>query len=49
MSVGRDSVRLQVVVSKADKALIEAEAGRDNRSVSNWIYSLIRAKLKSRK
>ena len=49
MVLGRDSVKLQVVVSKTDKKIIEAEAEKDNRSISNWIYSLIKARLQSKK
>ena len=42
MALGADSKKIQVIVSGRDSALIERLAREDNRSVSNWVYTLVR-------
>ncbi|MBU0962800.1 MAG: ribbon-helix-helix protein, CopG family [Nanoarchaeota archaeon] len=46
MTVSKENIRLQVVLTKEEAKKIEKLAKNENRSVSNWIATLIRSKLK---
>ncbi len=47
--IGKDSKRLQVIVSKSDAEAIEKLAQTEGRSVSNWMYHLVRKEIKNAK
>ena len=47
MALGNDSKKIQVIVSKKDANTIEKIAGAENRSLSNWVYTLIKNELKN--
>jgi len=47
--IGNDSKKIQVIVSQEDAQKIEKLAKEENRSVSNWVYNLIKQNLRSRK
>jgi len=49
MALGNDSKKIQVIVSKKDSAVIERIASAENRSLSNWVYTLIKNELKKSK
>ena len=38
MALGKESVKIQVIISKEDRQKIEKLAKKENRSVSNWVY-----------
>ena len=49
MVLGNDSKKIQVIVSKKDANAIEKMANAENRSLSNWVYTLIKNQLKTSK
>lgn len=45
MSVGNDKIRILVTIPREDKLKLEKVAKEENRSVSNYIYTLIKKEL----
>lgn len=45
MAIGNDKVRILVTLSREDKERLEEAARNENRSVSNYIYTLIKKDL----
>ena len=48
MALGKDSKKIQVIVSKKDAQLIEKISEAENRSVSNWVYTLVKKELEKK-
>lgn len=47
--MGKDSYRVQAVISKREGKKIEEIASKENRSVSNWVAMILKNALKKYK